>query len=119
MSLTNRISYGAMEIFDAASLSSSYQSIGGALLSPASILKIVNASNTDVIVSTDGVLANDVVPANSFTLYDLTTNATKDIQGAFFPTGTQFLIKGTAGVGSIYLVYLYITQPPASVAIVN
>ena len=80
---------------------------------------MVNESTEDVIVSVDGVTAHDICPANSFFLYDLTTNAPQGLPGVFFTNGTQFYVKGTAGTGMIYLVYLYISPSAASTAIVT
>lgn len=118
MALTSRVNYGIMRILDSSMLSSSYQVLGGALEASASLLKIVNNGSTDIFISTDAQIAQDVVPANSFTLYDLTTNAPQGINGIFFPKGTQFYVKGTAGTGSIYLVFLYVTPSAASVAVI-
>jgi hypothetical protein len=49
----------------------------------------------------------DVAPANSFWLYD---EGKVGRDGAFpaMPEGTQVMIKGAAGVGSVYLVSQYI-----------
>ena len=100
---------------DTATLSGTYvpmmdaNSVGPLFLSPLTrpirIFKFVNDSNTEVLVSWDGVNDHDILPPASFFLYDLTTNKSNAAgsQGQYVRSGTQFWIKGPAGVGNVYL----------------
>jgi hypothetical protein len=108
MSLTTRIAWETLRSFNSASLSGSYQAVGTPLLHPSYILKMVNNATTAVTVSIDGLTDIDVLPADSFFLYDETKFGIPSIQ--FLPQNTQIFVKGTAGVGTIYLVSQYIVQ---------
>lgn len=69
---------------------------------------MVNASDTLVTISIDGATDIDVLPANSFWLYD---EGKVGLSSGLpsMPAGTQIFVKGTAGTtGSIYLVSQYI-----------
>lgn len=78
------------------------------LTRPIRIVKFVNDSNTGVTISWDGITDHDILPAASFFLYDITANHSnvQGTQGQYIKKGTQFYVKGAAGVGSIYLVCL-------------
>jgi hypothetical protein len=93
---------------DSATFSGAYQAIGGPLTRPIRIFKFVNNSNALVTISWDGVNAHDILPAGSFFLYDITANHSnvEGTQGQYVRVGTQFYVKGAAGVGSVYLVCL-------------
>ena len=98
----------ALRSRDTATLNGTYQTLGAALTKPIRIVKFVNNSNTSVTVSWDGVSDHDILPAASFFLYDVTTNKSnaQGSQGQYIKKGTQFYIKGGAGVGSVYLTCL-------------
>lgn len=91
-----------------ASVGASYLPLGIPFDHPMRILKIINTTNTDMIISFDGITNNDYVPAGGFSLYDLTTNETESA-GWFFRIGTQVYVKyATAPAsGSVLLIALY------------
>lgn len=109
MAYTSRMTYGPMQSFNSASLTGTYQNLGVPLAHGASIVKIWNNGTTDITISIDGVTDHDFAPASSFFLYDISSDDPKST-AVFMPAGTQYLIKGTAGTGLIYLVYLYPIQ---------
>jgi len=109
MGYTNRLTWETLRTFDTSTLSGAYQLIGAPLLYPSYILKMVNNSNVLVTVSIDGATDIDVLPSNSFFLYDEDTsgNPTPEV----VPKGTQFYVKGgTPGTGLIYLINQYIVE---------
>jgi len=110
MGITNRITWEALRSIDSATFTGSYQALGTPLVHPSVILKMVNNSNVLVTISLDGVTDVDVCPANSFWLYD------EDAAGAPAPEAvsadTQVYVKGSAGVGSVYLVSQYNIRTP-------
>lgn len=97
------LEYDEMAIFDSSTLSGSYQAIGSPLSRPGLIIKMVNQSNKDVLVSVDGTEDNDICPAGGFWLYDCAANKQAGPTMAA-PVGRQYYINGTAGTGNIYLV---------------
>ncbi len=88
---------------DSATFTGAYQAVGIALTRPIRLIKFVNDSSVPVTVSWDGTHDNDFLPANSFSLYDLTANEAKE-DGLFVQEGTQFYAKGAAGTRSFYIV---------------
>jgi hypothetical protein len=106
MSFKERITWEQLRSVNAASLTGSYVKIGGPLLFPSFVLRFVNNSNVLVTISLDGINDYDVIPANSFVLYDEDTSGNPTPEGV--PQGTQFYVNGSAGTGSIYLVSLYL-----------
>ena len=107
MALSNRVAWETLRSIDSATFTGSYQTLGTPLVYPSYICKLVNNSTVLVTISVDGVNDIDVAPANSFWLYD---EGKVGIAGAFpaLPKGTQILVKGSAGTGSVYLVSQYI-----------
>jgi len=108
MSYTNRIAWELLRSIDSSTLTGSYQALGGPLLFPSYIAKLVNNSTVLVTVSIDGTHDYDIAPANSFFLYDEAKYSGPALQ--FLPAGTQIFVKGSAGTGSIYFVSQYIVQ---------
>ena len=118
MALTSKLSYGPLSSLSSTSMTTSYTVIGPPLAFSASIIKVVNNSNQLVTISVDGVVDNDVVPPNSFFLYDITSAAPAGLPGTFFQNGTQLYAKGTAGTGTIYFVYMYVSPQNAVQSVV-
>lgn len=106
MAYTARIAWETLRSIDAATLTGSYQAVGTPLAQASYILKLVNNSNVLVTISIDGIVDIDVAPANSFWLYD----EYKDTYRESLPEGTQIYVKGSAGVGLIYLVSQYLVK---------
>ena len=110
MAYSQVILYEPLRTFDSASLSGTYQPLGTPLANAASIIKLVNSSNVAVKVSVDGINDDDILPANSSVVYEITTNRPSSLNALFVPQGRQYSVKGTAGVGLIYLVVQYVKQ---------
>ena len=91
----------------AASISGTYNPVGGSFTHQIRLVKIVNNTNGDLTISYDGSTDNDFVPAGGFTLYDFTTNRVSS-EGTFvFQPGTQVYAKGTPSTGSCYVVAVF------------
>src|SRR5579864_2786085 len=87
---------------DSSTFSGSYQTLGTPLPYNSRLIKFTNNSNQSVTISWDGINDHEFVPSNSFVLLDISTN--RETANHFdVPANTQFYVKGTAGVGSIYL----------------
>jgi len=112
MSSTGRIAWETLRSIDSATFTGAYQAVGTPLLYPSYILKMVSNSNVLVTISIDGINDIDVLPANSFWLYDEGKVGMSSSIPAI-PAGTQILVKGAAGgtnAGLVYLVTQYIVQ---------
>ena len=109
MSFTQRIAWEILRSRDSATFTGSYQTLGTPLLNPSYICKLVNNSTVLVTLSIDGTTDVDIAPAGSFWLYDESKMGLNAAMPAL-PAGTQILVKGSAGTGSVYLVSQYIIQ---------
>jgi hypothetical protein len=105
MAYTTKITWETLRSIDSATFTGSYQAVGTPLVHPSYILKLVNNSNVLVTISIDGTTDVDVAPANSFWLYDEDEG---NPAHEAVPAGTQIFVKGSAGVGLVYLVSKYI-----------
>lgn len=94
---------------DSATFTGVYQAVGPVLAHPASLVKFVNNSNVTVLISWDGINDNDVIPANSFALYDIEANHST-YNECSIRKGTQFYVKAAVGIGLVYITVLYIVQ---------
>lgn len=111
MAYTNRLLYEPLRSIDSATFTGDYQAIGEPLANPCTLIKLINASNQLVTISVDGVTNHDVAPANSFWLYDITTNTPREEgSGIFVSQGTQYYVSGSAGTGLVYLVVQYVMR---------
>lgn len=100
--LSRQLKYATRASIDSATFTGAYQLLGS-VPKPGSIVKIVNNSNKDIDVSDNGVRDCDFVPANGYTLYDISTNGREEDR--YFPQGPIY-VKGAAGAGLVYLVVL-------------
>ena len=105
-SLSVRVFYEALRSINSAAFTGAYQALGTPLGHNPFLVKMVNNSTVPVTVSIDGVVDHDICPSGSFFLYDETANASRE-GGLTVAKGTQFWVKGAAGVGSVYLVVQY------------
>ena len=92
--------------FDASKLSNEYLAINlNGLPNSCTMIRIINTSNVPVTISYDGITDNDVVinslqiQAKEVGMFSQRTN--------LIPAGSKFFIKGTPGVGTIYLAGYY------------
>jgi hypothetical protein len=85
----------AIRTINYASITNPYIVFGAALTKNWRIFKITNNTDGDMLFSVDATTDNLFVPANSFTLYDLATNAANVRNSDWFvmQIGTQFYIK--------------------------
>ena len=89
-----------------------FQTLGTPLNYACPLVKFVNNSNQLVTISWDGVNEHDVLPANSFALYDFASDAGSQ-RGLFASQGIQFWVKGPApgtNTGSVYLVTFFTSE---------
>jgi hypothetical protein len=93
-----------------ASITASYQPLGLSITHLWREWKLTNATNGNMLISFDGTNDNMFVPANSFTLFDITTNSNQNAAAPLtMSIGTQFLIKYSSvpTSGAVYLEAIY------------
>jgi hypothetical protein len=71
-----RANWDALRSLPFGSITTTYAAVGSAATLPILLIKIQNTTDKDVIISTDPNLAagNDLLPAGSFTLFDLNSD---------------------------------------------
>jgi hypothetical protein len=106
-SLGTRVAWEVLRTIDSSTFTGAYQAIGSPLLHNCYLVKIVNMSGVDIVISDDGVNDKDVVPAGGFFLYDECSNASRE-GGLSVHLGTQFYVKASASIGIVYLVAQYV-----------
>ncbi len=94
-------------------ITNAYTTVGTALTRNWRMFKITNNTNGDLLFSVDGTTDNLFVPAGSFVLYDLSTNAA-NVQvsdGFVMQIGTQFYVKYSTAptTGDVWIEGLYST----------
>ena len=107
MAYSQRVAWETLRSIDSATFTGVYQNLGTPLLHPGYIVKLVNNSTVLVTISIDGINDMDVAPANSFWLYD-EGKVGRDSAFPALPQGTQIMVKGSAGLGLVYLVSQFI-----------
>lgn len=82
-----------------------YQAIGAPLDRPIRYFSFANHSNVAITISWDGVHDHDFLLADSQNFLPITflQSNVQGSQGIYVAKGTQFYVKGAAGVGSVYL----------------
>lgn len=71
-------------------------------------IRINNAGSTAITVSYNGIDDHEFIPANSIFELPSQTNSQPGAQIALFPKRTVVYVKGTAGIGNIYLSGYYV-----------
>lgn len=92
------------------SISGTYAGIGSVLANPSRLIRIVNTTNVDVLISTDGTIDNDIIPAGGFILYDIMSNRSESAGVFVLDQGSRMYVKQASGApasGSVYLVSIY------------
>lgn len=109
MAYPKEVNYDDLRTLAFGGIGAAYALIGARFSRPVRLIKVVNTTNKTVTISADGVTDNDILPSNSFYLYDLTSNKVRD-EGAFFKVGSGVWIKSTDGVapgsGAVYAVVI-------------
>lgn len=98
----NRLYPNPLKSRDSATFTGSYQTLGTVLEHPCRLVKLTNNSTVFITISWDGINDHEVLPAGSFLLIDVSSN--RQVSEIYdIAEGTQFLVKGSAGTGSVYL----------------
>lgn len=82
---------------------------GLTLTQPAAMLRFINASNTGVQISYDGVTNHDFILPTSTVTLDFQSNNAPNGQMSMIRKGTIIYVAGTAGVGILYITGYYLS----------
>lgn len=108
MAVKNGIFAIPMLTVNSNTFNNSFQIINPGLPNACTLLRIMNKSNQDIIVSYDGVTAHDYVQAGTTLPITAQLNAQPNNFVCSFAKGMPIYIKGAAaGVGLIYLAGYY------------
>ncbi len=94
-------------------ISGAYSGVGLPFENPIRLMKFVNETDVTVYVSLNGIDNHDVLPGNSFSLYDVCTNKSESAGLLEQPQGDRVYVKARAGlptVGAFYVVATYASQ---------
>lgn len=94
------------------SISGTYAALGSAIAKNWRTFKITNNTNGDLLISFDGTTNNLFLPANSFTLYDLSSNGpnSQQIGEMVISIGTQLYVKQSTAPtsGAVWVEAFYV-----------
>ena len=99
------MAYGTKATFEAlrsaafGAIGAGYTAIGAATSDYARIVGFYNSTDTDVLISLDGVTDHIRLATGSGQIFDMTSNKVKD-DGLFIPIGTSFYVRRGAGAPS-------------------
>lgn len=111
MAVKNSIHAVPLSTFDSAAVTGVYQPvITGGLAKPCFEIHIVNTSNQGITISYDGVNDHDFIPATSHNTIPALYPNQPNTFSVSFAQGTQIYVKGTAGMGTIYIAGYYQPQ---------
>ena len=100
-----------MIAFDSASLTVDYQALNpGGLTAPCFLIRILNFSSNDIIISYDGVHDNDIIIADATLQLEFQTNSGLGSKAAYLAKGTVIYAKGEESSGDIYVIGYYQPQ---------
>ena len=109
--MSNIVRFDAVRSIALASVTGSYLPLGNPFTHAMRVLHFINNTNGDMMISFDGVTDNVPLLAESFALYDLTSD--QDIDEQFrYQNGTQIFVKYITAPtlpadGAVYLVAVY------------
>lgn len=92
MAYGTRVQFNPIGVVAFGSITGSYAAFGPSMPGHARIIRFVNSTDKDIYVSADGVNDNLRIAANSFALFDFSTNRIQD-DGLFVQKGDQFYLK--------------------------
>ena len=89
------VRFDSLRTINFSALTNAYQFFGAALDKNWRMFKITNTTDADIFISFDSTKNNIIVPAGTFTLYDMSTNNNEIYDNGWFvmQIGTQFYVK--------------------------
>lgn len=103
-SFSQLVKFQPLMIYPYASIEVNYTLVGIVDEAPVRVSKMTNTTNQDVLISYDGVIDHDVLPNNSFVLYDFSSNSGRE-NVIVVPKGTMIYVKyiSAPNAGAVYV----------------
>lgn len=92
---------------DSAVFSGAFLPVGTPLQFPVRLIKFVNLSNVNVLISWDGVNNHEILPLGTAFTIDGSANRESSSNVWEIQSGTQFYVQGSPGTGFIYISCYY------------
>jgi hypothetical protein len=106
MAVRNSVSAIPLGVAPANAFDGTYQLVGG-IPQACFMLRIINNTSEDVLISYDGVTDNDVVIHETTTQLDPQTNSQPNNFICLFPKGMTIYVKAAQGTGELYIAGYY------------
>lgn len=106
MTLKNSVKAVPLSVFDASTLTTSFQPLNvGGLSNSCFFIRINNDSTEGVLISYDGIVSHEFLAAGEVLNLQSQTNSGPVNKAAYMAQGTVIYVKeaGTVGTGDIYL----------------
>ena len=109
--MSNIARFDAIRSVAYASIGASYTTLGTPFTHAMRVVQFVNNTNGDMMVSFDGTTDNVVIPADTFGLYDITSDQ-DSVEKFRYQVGTQLFVRyltaptGPA-TGAFYAICIY------------
>jgi len=108
-----RVRYEPLRSLGFAGISAAYAGVGLPFENPVRILKVTNFTDSNILVSLNGIDDHDVVAANGFFLYDYASNKAAAAGLLEQPLGDRIYVKAEGDVpteGNLYVTIVYASQ---------
>ena len=106
MAVRNSVASIPLLSANAALFDGAYQLVGS-LTQACFMLRFINNTTEDVLISYDGVTDNDVVIHDTSAQIESQTNSQPNNFTCLFPKGLNIYAKGAAGAGELYIAGYY------------
>jgi hypothetical protein len=106
MAVRNTVSAIPLAAVDAATFNGAYQLVGG-LPHACFMLRFINNTTEDVLVSYDGVTDNDVIVHDTTVQIESQTNSQPNNFTCLFGKGMNIYLKAATGTGEFYIAGYY------------
>lgn len=108
-----RVAFENLRSLAFGSISGTYVGVGTPFENPVRLICIDNATNANILVSTNGTDDHTFVAANGFKLFDLGTNRSETGSTLEIPSNTRVYVKQESGAptsGTVYVTAIYASQ---------
>lgn len=106
-----KIAFENLRSLAAGSITNSYVGIGASFANPVRMLKVTNLSDSDLIISFDGINDQDVIAGSSAWIYDFCSNMSTQSGNLEFSVGKRVYVKYISGAPTngkgVYVTVIY------------